>query len=125
MKKNVLSILISLVVFSAIIAGAAAFADSQDIKKRMLERLPVIASLKQQGIVGEDGKGFLQFVGENKTGQEAIAAENADRQKVYEAIAKQQGSTVDLVGARRALQIAETAKPGEWLQDISGKWHQK
>jgi hypothetical protein len=33
--------------------------------------------------------------------------------------------TADVVGRRRALQIAENAKPGEWLQDAGGKWVQK
>ncbi len=52
-------------------------------------------------------------------------AENKDRQMVYDAIAKQQGTTAAVVGQRRALQIAKKAKPGEWLQDADGKWVQK
>ena len=47
-----------------------------------------------------------------------------DREKVYHAIAKQQGATVELVGQRRALQIAAKAKPGEWVQNKKGEWHQ-
>jgi uncharacterized protein len=123
MKKNAFSIFISLILLAGLIT--VAFAGADDIKKRMLERLPAIVSLKQQGVVGENSKGFLQFIGNIKTGQDTVEAENADRQKVYEAIAMQQGSTVDLVGTRRALQIAETAQPGEWLQDSSGKWYKK
>ncbi|MBW2521848.1 MAG: DUF1318 domain-containing protein, partial [Deltaproteobacteria bacterium] len=29
------------------------------------------------------------------------------------------------VGERRAIQISERAKPGEWIQDKSGKWLRK
>lgn len=125
MKKNVSPILIGLILLSGAVAYAIAFAGSEDIKKRMLDRLPTIVSLKQQGIVGENNKGFLEFVGDIKTGKETVETENADRRTVYEAIARQQASTVELVGTRRAIQIAETAQSGEWIQDSGGKWHQK
>jgi uncharacterized protein YdbL (DUF1318 family) len=54
-----------------------------------------------------------------------VDAENNDRQLVYDAIAKQQGTAAEVVGRRRALQIADNAKPGEWIQDAGGKWVQK
>jgi uncharacterized protein YdbL (DUF1318 family) len=68
---------------------------------------------------------LLQFVGQKKEKKDVVAAENADRKKVYAAIAKQQGTTAELVGKRRALQIAKKAKAGTWIQDQSGKWNQK
>jgi uncharacterized protein YdbL (DUF1318 family) len=82
---------------------------SQDIKERMKDRLPLIVELKKKGIVGES----------------VLNEENNDRMKVYEAIAKQQGGTADLVGKRRAVQIAEKAETGEWLQNEQGAWYQK
>ena len=103
--------------------GTAAFAD--DIKARMKSRLPVITKLKSQGIVGENNAGFLQFVGDKKVSADVVAAENEDRQTVYEAIAKQQSTTAELVGKRRALQNAQRAAPGEWVQDAAGQWQQK
>ncbi len=103
--------------------GVLAFAD--DIKARMKNRLPVIKQLKAQGIVGEDNKGYLQFVGGKKEKADVVAAENKDRQTVYAAIAKQQGTTAELVGKRRALQIAKKAAPGEYVQDTGGNWIQK
>jgi hypothetical protein len=105
------------------VLGATAFAD--DIKARMKNRLPVIKKLKIEGIVGEDNKGYLQFVGGNKAKADVVAAENKDRKTVYTAIAKQQGTTAELVGKRRALQIAQKAAPGEWVQDAGGNWIQK
>ena len=95
------------------------------IKDRMKARLPQIIELKAAGIIGETSQGFLAFVGANQTGKALIEAENQDRQTVYQAIAKQQGTTPAVVGQRRALQIAEKAKSGEWLQDASGKWYRK
>jgi len=100
-----------------ILSGTSSF--SQDLKERMKNRLPLIVELKKKGIVGENNLGFLQFVGETKEQENVVKEENNDRVKVYEAIAKQQGATADIVGKRRAIQI------GEWLQDEKGAWHQK
>ena len=96
-----------------------------DIKQSMAKRAPVINALKSQGVVGENNKGFLEFVGQKKEKQSVVTAENQDREKVYRAIAKQQKTTVKLVGKHRAIQIAAKAQPGEWLQDAGGKWYQK
>jgi uncharacterized protein len=98
---------------------------SQDLKERMKDRLPLIVELKKKGIVGENNLGFLQFVGQMKEQENVVKEENNDRVNVYEAIAKQQGTTSDIVGKRRAIQIAEKAGAGEWLQDEKGTWYQK
>jgi hypothetical protein len=91
----------------------------------MKKRLPVIVELKNKGIVGENNKGYLEFIGNQKAKADVVAAENKDRRTVYEAIAKQQGTTAELVGKRRALQIANKANKGEWVQDAGGQWQQK
>ncbi len=95
------------------------------IKERMLERIPVLTSLKQEGIVGENNRGFLEFRQADKGRESLVNAENADRRQVYEAIARKQGAAPELVGKRRALQIAEIAAPGTWLQDAGGQWYRK
>ena len=96
-----------------------------EIKQRMIARLPVIKSLKDKGIVGENNKGYLEFIGKKKEQADVVEAENKDRRLVYEAIAKQQSTTAELVGKHRAVQIAEKAQAGEWLQDANGKWYKK
>jgi uncharacterized protein YdbL (DUF1318 family) len=105
------------------VAASPLFAD--DIKTRMKDRLPVILELKAKGIVGENNKGYLEFIGGKKEKADVVAAENEDRTTVYAAIAKQQSTTVELVGKRRALQISEKADAGDWLQDAGGNWYQK
>lgn len=115
--------LFTLLIFST---EGRCFAGADDIKARMQERLPAIVQMKADGIIGENNKGFLEFVpGAAKQDEGVVTAENKDRQMVYDAIAKQQATTADLVGERRAFQIAERAEPGEWLQDASGKWYKK
>ncbi|MCK5484975.1 MAG: YdbL family protein [Desulfobacterales bacterium] len=123
MKQRTLTKILAFLLIGTFVTGVSAFAD--DIKTRMKNRLPVIKELKAKGIVGEGNKGYLQFVGGNKAKADVVAAENKDRKTVYAAIAKQQGTTAELVGKRRAVQIAKKANPGEWVQDASGKWLQK
>ena len=123
MKQRTLTRILAFLMIGFWVLGVSAFAD--DIKARMKNRLPVIKELKSQGIVGEDNAGFLQFVGDKKVSADVVAAENKDRLTVYKAIAKQQGTTAELVGKRRALQIAKRAESGEWVQDAGGSWIQK
>ena len=123
MKQRTIRTIMAFVLIGTLMTALAASAD--DIKTRMKNRLPAIKELKAQGIVGEDNKGFLQFVGGKKAKPDVVAAENKDRQTVYAAIAKQQGTTAELVGQRRALQIAKRANKGEWVQSTDGSWIQK
>lgn len=115
--------LIATIVATVLLCAATAY--SGDIKARMKARLPEIIELKAAGLIGEDNQGFLAFVSGKKEAAELVEAENADRRQVYAAIARQQGTDAATVGQRRALQIAEKANPGEWLQDAQGKWHRK
>ena len=95
------------------------------IKQRMIDRLPVINDMKARGIVGENNLGFLEFIGDQKEKVEVVQAENRDRKTVYDAIAKKQGTTADVVGRHRAAQTAEKARAGQMLQDANGKWYKK
>lgn len=122
MKKVSYKVLLAL---TSILIICSSTLYAQGIKERMQERLPSIVELKKAGIVGENNLGYLEFVGANKKSEDVVTAENDDRKKVYEAIAKQSETTFELVGERRAKQIAEKADPGEWLKDEAGKWYQK
>ncbi|MGD2150570.1 MAG: YdbL family protein [Desulfobacterales bacterium] len=125
MKTKIFITMIALLLSFILIGGAAAFAGSDNIKARMKARLPMIIALKSEGVIGENNKGYLEFMGGKQAQKDVIHAENIDRKHVYTAIAKQQRTSVDLVGKRRAKQIAKKAKPGQWIQDQSGKWYQK
>ncbi|MCF8076351.1 MAG: YdbL family protein [Desulfotignum sp.] len=98
---------------------------AQGIKERMKERLPVIVELKTQGIVGENNRGYLDFVGNVKTREALIAQENQDRKTVYAHIAKQQNTSLSVVEKNRALQLIERAAPGTYVQMPDGAWVQK
>jgi uncharacterized protein YdbL (DUF1318 family) len=125
MKTKIFITMITLFLSFILIGGVSAFAGSDNIKARMKERLPVIIALKSEGVIGENNKGYLEFIGGKQAKKDVIHAENSDRKQVYTAIAKQQGTSVELVGKRRAKQIAKKAKPGQWIQDHRGKWYKK
>jgi hypothetical protein len=104
------------------IAGSAW---AQGIKERMRARLPEIATLKTQGVVGENNQGYLTILKQPSSAKATISAENQDRHTIYTAIAKKQGTTPELVGQRRALQIAKKANPGTMIQNADGNWRKK
>ncbi|MCK5165610.1 MAG: YdbL family protein [Desulfobacula sp.] len=112
-----------LIILCLIIASGSVFAAG--IKERMKQRLPVIIDLKAKGIIGENNKGYLAFVAVKKAQQGVIASENKDRKMIYEHISKQQKAPLELVEQRRAKQIADRAKPGEFIQKADGSWYRK
>jgi uncharacterized protein len=118
--KISLSLLSLAIVFSSLSPAWA-----QDIKARMRARLPELVTLKAQGVIGENNKGYLTILKAPTDKEALVKAENDDRRKIYSAIAKQQGTTAELVGKRRALQIAEKADPGTMIQGADGKWGPK
>jgi uncharacterized protein YdbL (DUF1318 family) len=98
---------------------------SAGIKERMAGRIPAINTLKAQGAIGENNKGFLEYRTGSKPQPQLVADENKDRAKVYGAISKQQGASAVLVGERRANMIAQKGKAGQWFQKPDGTWYKK
>lgn len=106
--------------------GLCAGAETLDqVQARMKERVAAIETLKAAKIVGENNLGYLEFVGAKKEQEALVAAENADRKVVYQAIAAETRTSVETVGKRRALKIAEVARRGTLVQAADGKWAEK
>lgn len=126
MKIQIVAALIALLTLTGTQA-LAQNSNAAEIRDRMLKRLDSIAELKGKGAIGENNAGYLQAVSGNSVPAQAevVEQENADRKRVYEAIAKKQGTTAELVGQRRAVQIAEQAKPGEYVMTQTGEWRKK
>jgi len=123
MQKNMKKLIGLLAIIMLLTAAGTAW--GEDIKDRMKSRLPAIADLKSRGVIGENNQGYLEMLKGQTEKKEVVQAENNDRQAIYGHIAQKTGTTAQVVGQRRAIQIAEKASPGEWLQDASGKWYQK
>ncbi len=121
--KNFFATLVLLSCFSFSFAKA----DEMDsLKARFLERKDAVASLLQSGKAGENNKGFLEERASLSDDEKALLqAENGDRQKIYNAIAKKNGIDLTQVGATRAQKLAEQLPGGVYYQDASGGWKKK
>ncbi len=124
MRKNFF-FLSSLFIFIACFLFMVTISHSASIKERMAARIPAINTLKDQGVVGENNKGFLEYRTAGKPQKDLIQAENTDRAAVYAAIGKNQGASPALVGERRAKMIAENEQAGHWIQKSDGSWYKK
>lgn len=120
MKTRQLTGILILVVMGVLAVAGPVL--SQGIKERMKERLPVIAELKKQGVVGENNRGYLEFVGNPKSQENLVAQENQDRKTIYSQIAAQQNTDLVVVEKNRALQLAERAAIGTYIQKFDGTW---
>ena len=125
------------VLFVAALAAPAARADGlTDMKKRFEARYPVLLKLREAGKVGETYLGWVEAVkadylteevefGEEKiTVKDLLAAENRDRVVLYKYLAKEAGTTPELVAERNAKRNFEKAGAEEWLKTKDG-WVQK
>lgn len=98
---------------------------ASELRARMEARLPAINQLKAEGIIGENNKGLLAFVGDVKKMVKLIEAHNADRLKGYQVVAAKQGVDVAQISLVRADIYAKRAKSGHWIQKKNGSWVQK
>lgn len=122
-----IALLITTLFYLGLSLPASVHADSaSDATQRIKERLAQVDAMKAAAQIGEDAKGFLSPRMELSPRQShVVEAENADRLILYKAVAGKTGQTPSDVGQQRALQIAERATSGVWLQKADGSWYQK
>ncbi|NLB70281.1 MAG: YdbL family protein [Lentisphaerae bacterium] len=117
-----------LLAWVAILSASYSFAQGTgDIQLRMISRKAPIVALKRAGVIGENNQGYLAFIDRKAGGanKKLVDAENADRKKVYEDIAKKGKTTADHVGRRRAKQISDSESIGNYIMDARGAWVKK
>ena len=125
MKKRMFLISGFLMILLVWITAGQVMAGADDIKSRMKKRLPVIENLKAKGIIGENNRGYLSYVGTKRENEAVVKAENKDRKTVYKALAKREKVPVEELERLRAKNLAAKADPGDWIQDAGGNWYQK
>ncbi len=126
MKNLFRTLMIALAFSCAAVSATAAETDLKSVQKSMIDRLKDVVTLKTSGAVGENNLGYLVARDKEKSTAELVAAENADRKTVYDALAAKDGKlTSKTVGQQRAIAIAKKAQKGEWLQAAGGTWYQK
>ena len=120
--KIFLSCLASMMLF--LVATAAD--ELGEAKQRIQSRQGDLASLKDRGVLGENNRGYVELRGADTAGAGRLASdENRDREVLYSVVAKRTGTSTEQVGRARAREIAQSSRPGVWVQDDSGRWAKK
>ncbi len=89
------------------------------------ERFDQLRTLKEQGLIGENNKGYIQLLTDDPQAEGLVEAENKDRQFIYKIIVEQNNlpadslSTIETVFAQEQ---RERAKPGDKIQEPNGNW---
>ncbi|MBI4115516.1 MAG: DUF1318 domain-containing protein [Candidatus Omnitrophica bacterium] len=91
-------------------------------------RYSQLQHLKSEGVIGESNQGFVSMLKELPDVSGIIAAENQDREVIYQAVVDQNGLGQGGLGQVKAI-FAEVqrgkAQPGELIQLPSGEWVRK
>jgi uncharacterized protein YdbL (DUF1318 family) len=125
MQKPLIPVFLTLFL-GLLLAGPVMAADTDQAAQRIKQRLSQVDTMKEAGEVGETADGYLAQR-QPLAGRKAaiVRDENADREIIYRSVADRTGQTVAEVGQQRALQIAQRARSGVWLQNPSGEWYRK
>ena len=101
-------------------AGGAALAQSSAAKA-------AVDAAKAQGVVGEQGDGYLGFVaGSGDTAVKAAVDEiNAGRAQAYQVIAAKSGASPEAAGQATALQLFAKLPAGYYYRPLGGGWTRK
>ena len=127
---------ITLVLLTLLFAPNSWSATSYDIKQmtpevkaaldHRRERFDQLRTLKDQSIVGENNKGYVEVLAKNNDeAKELVEAENKDRQFIYKTIAEQNNlseSSLMTIEAVFAQVQQDKANPGDKIQDDQGMW---
>lgn len=113
-RRNLRAIALAVTAALALLVAPAAHADSLD-------------DAKAAGYVGERTNGLLGLVKQDAPAnvKELIASVNARRKQSYESIAKKNGTTVAAVASLAGKKAIAKTKPGNFIQDASGRWVKK
>lgn len=87
---------------------------------RRRDRKAQVEAWLSQGAVGEDNRGLLAVRG--TADAQAVAAENADRSLIYEALAKKNGTSVPEIQKVYAERLRNDAPSGAPVQTPDGAW---
>jgi len=105
--------------FFASVSSAAAADLAQDKS--------IVDAAKAQGVVGEQGDGYLGFVhgSADAATTAAVSDINAGRAEAYRQTATKTGVTAEAAGQAVAVQLQSRIPPGQYFKPLGGSWVQK
>jgi uncharacterized protein YdbL (DUF1318 family) len=113
-------LLIALTLVLGLAAATGAAAQSSGAKA-------IVDAAKAQGLVGEQGDGFLGLVNgsADPATTAAVAQINAGRMQAYQSIAAKTGVTQSAAGEATANQLLNRVPAGEFYKPIGAGWMRK
>ena len=87
-------------------------------------RFEQLKSLKAQGFVGENNRGYLEVLGNDSSARSLVDSENNDRRVIYKAIEVQNNLSSALATIEKVFAQVQRdkASPGDKIQDEDGAW---
>jgi len=125
------------VVLSAVIlfySPSMSFAGQYDLKEMTPEvqaaldsrrdRFEELRQFKNQGIIGENNRGYVEVLGDDPAAESLVQAENRDRKIVYTTVEKQNNLTDALETIEKVFAQVQREKvqPGDKIQTEDGQW---
>ncbi len=131
--KKFFAILLAAVLLAVV--SSEGFAAKYDIKELTPEvksaldsrrgRFDQLRQLKEQGIVGENNKGYVEVLQDNAEAKGLVEAENRDRKFIYQTIVKQNNLPSDALATVEEVfaQVQrDKAASGDKIQNADGQW---
>lgn len=107
-------------------------AEIRQLRASMSARFATLKSFYDAAVIGIQSDGFITVKGsvalkDRNTVNKLVAAENSDRQALYQAIANANGHPewFAQIKSTFAASWVENAQPGWWYQSSNGNWNQK
>ena len=128
--------LVALLALAGLVSADEVDKELKELKQRMKARYSVLRDLTTAGKVGETYLAYVEAVkseyldDEVKVGEEkqtvkaVLDAENKDRSRAYELLAKKSGGTKEGIAKIAAEKNFERAEPEDWLKTKDG-WKRK
>jgi uncharacterized protein YdbL (DUF1318 family) len=115
------SVNLALAAMAVLSLGAASPALAQSAAAKA-----AVDAAKAQGVVGEQGDGFLGIVSGGDAALAAAVAEiNAGRAAVYRDTAAKTGVTPEAAGQATAVQLLGRLSSGQYYKPLNGAWTRK
>jgi uncharacterized protein YdbL (DUF1318 family) len=113
--------------FFAIAAGLSIVAAAGVAMSQTPAQKATVDAAKVQGVVGEQGDGFLGFVSGpgDASLQAAVNAINTARAALYAESASRTGVTAEAAGQATARQLYDRIPAGQWYRPLGGSWMRK
>jgi uncharacterized protein YdbL (DUF1318 family) len=135
-KNGVGDVLLQLVGIGSAYAESSTDQQLRQVLDSMRKRYPSLSAYKADKSIGENRRGYVEErpsprmsdAKYAKAVRAVIAAENADRGRLYQIRAQMDGTSVETMAIAYAKVWRDKARPGEWIEVVVNKqwvWKQK